>query len=93
MLLLRRNLGTSPRAGEWVSDPRRHRVGQMISVNVGCPQCPGVIELDARRVSRNGRVNYVWECPLCSFRDFLVLGGWGEAQCSQFDTSDVERAK
>lgn len=87
---LHRSLSTTPRAGEWTSDPRLHRTGQMISVNVGCPGCPGVIELDCGRIGRDGTVTYVWECPLCSFRDFIVLSGWGDAPISKFDTSDVK---
>ncbi|MGE0206157.1 MAG: hypothetical protein AB7E70_19455 [Hyphomicrobiaceae bacterium] len=89
MLLLRRNLGTTPREGEWVSEPRIHRTRQMISVDVGCPLCGLVQALDCARIQKDGTVTYVWTCTGCPARDFVKLDGWGDAQ---WDTSDVERS-
>lgn len=88
---LQRHLGavSTIEAGQWTSDPLRHRVGQMLTVYFACPKCGGVDEIATNRIAADGGVVPAVECSgSCSFKDFVTLEGWREPV---FDVSDVKR--
>ena len=89
--VFQRHLGsmTGLLAGQWCSDPLRHRPGQALTVYVCCKKCGGVFEIDRNRIARDGGVVPAWACesPRCGFKSFLTLEGWAQPV---FDVTDVK---